>query len=70
MGKKCLYVLFIGLILLLGLIPAAGILLWGPSGPAANEILSGEPTLTQDGQLNDHYLSDAATWLNDHFFLR
>lgn len=70
MGKKFLFGLFIGLVLVLSLIPAAGILLWGPSGPAANEILSGGATLIQDGQLNDNYLSDIAAWLNDHFFLR
>lgn len=48
-----------------------GILLDGPSKAGANEQLSKPPVLfSDDGTYNPDFLSDAAAWVGDHFFLR
>lgn len=48
-----------------------GILFDGPSKAGANEQLSKPPVLVgDDGAYNPDFLSDAAAWLSDHFFLR
>lgn len=45
-----------------------GLLILGPSVPGANEILSPAPALrSEDGSLNDSFLSDTAAWFADHF---
>lgn len=48
-----------------------GILFDGPSKAGANEQLSVPPVLvSDDGVFNPDFLSDAADWVGDHFFLR
>ena len=64
--KWCFVVVFFSASLLLSL----GILFFGPSQAGANEQLSRPPKLISDGAYNPDILSDAATWVGDHFFLR
>ena len=69
--KKVLQISFITLILAMGLVLSVGILICGPSQPGANEKLSATPALhDKDGNWNDTFLKDTATWFSDHFFLR
>lgn len=69
--KKVLIYIFVAGVLLLSVTLAAGILFAGPAEAGANEVLSKTPVLVdKDGKLNDYFLNDAATWLNDHFFGR
>lgn len=69
--KKVLQISFITLILAMGLVLSGGILIYGPSQPGANEKLSVTPALhDKDGNWNDTFLKDTATWFSDHFFLR
>lgn len=71
MGKKILCALFVCVFLLLSMTLSLGILAAGPSEAGANERLSKAPVLMdEDGKLNTSYLSEAAGWINDHFFLR
>lgn len=65
--KWCFVVIFFSASLLLSL----GILFFGPSQSGANERLSKTPVvMASDGKLNPDFLSDAAAWVGDHFFLR
>lgn len=69
--KKVLLTVFLAIFLLMCLAPFAGLLIFGASDAAANEILAQPPTVkTEDGRLNLDYLSDAGGWLADHFALR
>jgi len=69
--KKTFSVLFIALFLLLCLLPSAGMLIWGESGAAANEILADAPRLTTaDGRFNTHVLNDASNYIADRFAFR
>lgn len=69
--KKTLSVLFIALFLLMCLLPSAGMLIWGESGAAANEILADAPRLTgPDGRFNARVLNDASNYIADRFALR
>ncbi len=69
--KKVLQLSFIILILAMGLVLSVGILVCGPSQPGANEKLSATPAFQdKDGNWNDSFLKDTATWFSDHFFLR
>lgn len=71
MGKKILCALFVCVFLLLSVTLSLGILAAGPSEAGANERLSKAPVLIdEDGKLNTSWLSDAADWINDHFYLR
>ena len=57
--------------LLLCLIPSLGMLVFGPSEAAANEVLSPSPALREkSGKLNAEYLSQLADWAGDRFALR
>lgn len=64
--KWCFVAVFFAASLTLSL----GILFAGPSKAGANEQLSKPPQLVSDGAYNPDFLSDAAAWINDHFFLR
>lgn len=52
-------------------VPGLGMLFLGESQPAANEVLSPKPVLTQpDGSWNLEVMSDAADYFTDHFAFR
>ena len=69
--KKVICGLFIGLFLCMSLALSVGMVFAGPAEPAANEILAEAPALKNgDGSLNGEFLSQAAEWVNDRFFLR
>lgn len=69
--KKVLQVSFIALVLVMGLILSLGVVIYGPSKAGANEKLSAAPAIhDKNGNWNDSFLKDTATWFSDHFFLR
>ncbi len=71
MKKKILPIIFNCIFVLLCLIPVGGMLLFGPSQPAANEVLAETPAIREkDGSWNESYLSDLSAWVSDRFFLR
>ncbi len=71
MKRKLLCIAFVCVFFLLSVTLSLGILAAGPSQAGANERLSQAPELfDKEGGFNKAYLSDAASWLNDHFFLR
>lgn len=62
---------FVAVFFVASLVLSLGVLIAGPSQAGANERLSKAPALfTDSGGRNFNYLSDAAGWMNDHFFLR
>lgn len=66
--KKIGFILFITIFLLMCLFPLAGMLMFGPSQAAANEILADPPSLkTADNSLNFRYLNDVSDYFADHF---
>lgn len=71
MGKKILSWIFVAGVLLMSVTLVAGILFAGPAQAGANEVLSKAPQWAdKDGKINDYFLNDTATWVNDHFFGR
>lgn len=71
MKKKTIELLFILLFLVLCLIPGVGMLIFGESEAAANEILTSKPSLTKrDGSLNAEVLSDFSDYIADRFAFR
>ncbi len=69
--KKICYCLFIGLFFLLCLIPLGGMLLFGPTEPAANEAPAAKPRLvTVTGELNGDFLQELQTYVANGFYLR
>lgn len=63
--------IFIGLFLLLCLLPVLGMLVFGPAKPAANEILASKPKLiSRDGEWNRDFLSDLSDYVGDRFYAR
>ena len=53
------------------LVPSAGVLIFGPAQPAANETLASVPSLTEsDGSFNWEILDDLTDWWADRFALR
>lgn len=63
--------IFACLFLVLLLIPCLGMLVLGPSGAAAKEILAPAPRLlTAEGRFNAAVLNETADYLADHFALR
>ena len=69
--KKLGLLLFLACFLLLALAPAVGMLVFGPSQAAANEILAQPPQVTEDdGSFNFQVLNDASDYLKDRFWLR
>lgn len=71
MKNRVIKLIFLGLFVMMCLLPLVGILIAGPAGAAANEILSDPPSLHDaEGKINLNYLKDASDYLADHFFLR
>ena len=59
------------IIILILLVPSAGLTVFGPAQPAANETLASAPSLTDpDGSLNPDFLDDVTDWWADRFALR
>lgn len=62
---------FVTVFFVASLILSLGILFVGPSKAVANEQLTKPPEfVSDDGIYNPDFLSDAAAWVGDHFFLR
>ena len=71
MKKNGLYIAFLSVFFILCLTLSVGILFAGPAPAGSNEQLQKAPTLyDKNGSFNNSYLTDAAAWLNDRFFLR
>ncbi|MBQ3256091.1 MAG: hypothetical protein IJA67_01565 [Oscillospiraceae bacterium] len=71
MKNKMLHLLYIGLFLLICLTPFLGMLIFGPSEAAANEILANPPKLTQrDGSFNMSVADDTEDYIADRFAFR
>lgn len=63
--------IFIIVCMVLCAVPSVGMLVCGPAGAGANEVLSAKPVLQQeDGGINMAYLSELTDYVSDHFFLR
>ena len=68
MRKKTLYILFTALFIGICLVPVLGMVIFGESEAAANEILAQKPSLTQpDGSLNENFTSEATDYIADRF---
>lgn len=71
MRKNLSAILFTAFCLLVCIALSLGFLAFGPSEAGANEVLSAAPSLrNRDGTWNTAFLSDAAGYFSDHFFLR
>ena len=71
MKKRLIDILFILLFLVLCLIPSLGILIFGESEAAANEILSSRPSVqNRNGSFNTALLSDFSDYIADRFAFR
>ncbi|MGM9588079.1 MAG: hypothetical protein ACI3VA_11425 [Candidatus Limivicinus sp.] len=71
MKKRLIDILFILLFLVLCLIPSLGILIFGESEAAANEILTTRPSAqNRDGSFNWELLSDFSDYIADRFAFR
>ena len=70
MSKKISKIIIIAFIALL-LVPSAGMLIFGASKAAANEIQAPLPkALNENGAINWDFLSGLCDWFDDRFFLR
>lgn len=68
---KKLSKIFIVIFMLISLLPSLGMLIFGASGPAANEILTPKPKLTgSDGEFNTEYLNQLSDYFADRFAFR
>ncbi len=68
MRKKTLYILFTALFIGICLMPALGMLVFGESEAAANEILAQKPSLTQpDGSFNESVTEEMTDYIADRF---
>ena len=66
--KRTGLMVFIGMFLILCMLPAAAMLVTGPSEAAANEILAQPPALYDgEGTINLRYLNDCSDYLTDRF---
>ena len=71
MKKQRRFQVFIGVFLLLCLLPSAGMLLFGPSPLLANESAPRTPALTgRDGKFNKAVLEETADYIGSRFALR
>lgn len=71
MKNKTINRIFITAFFIFCLIPSLGMLVFGPSDAAANEVLSSKPKLTdKEGNLNAGFLSDVSDYIGDRFWLR
>lgn len=63
--------IFISIFIVLCLIPSVGMLIFGEAQPAANEVLTGRPSVTTwSGELNLSFLSDVSDYIADRFAFR
>ena len=68
---KKVSLVFVLVCLALCLTPSVGMVLLGPAGPGANEVLSAPPALREEtGGVNMAFPSQLADYVADHFFLR
>ncbi len=71
MKKKIAYCLFITAFFILCIIPSSGMLIWGESEAAANEMLSMSPSIyTEDGNINKNITDDITSYIADRFAFR
>lgn len=71
MMKKIAVYIFIVAVMAALLIPSAGMLIFGESQPAANEILSQRPALSDDqGKFNTNITNDLTDYIADRFAFR
>ena len=71
MKNKTVSALFAAAFLVMSLLPSAGMLIFGPSEPSANEILAQAPVLiSKDGGFNPKVLSDVTDYIADRFAFR
>lgn len=71
MKRKIAYGIFVAAFFLLCIIPSAGMLLFGESEAAANEILTEKPELFyEDGSFNSSFTDDLTSYIADRFALR
>ena len=71
MKKNISAALFSAACLIMALVLSVGFLAFGPSEAGANERLSAKPVLKNaEGEWNSDFLSDLATYFDDHFYLR
>lgn len=71
MKKEFGYWIFTAVILLLCLIPSAGMLPAGDREAGGNEVLAAPPALLDgEGKVNTAYLSELTGYVEDHYFLR
>lgn len=69
--KKVCHILFTAALLMACLVPAVGMIFFGPSRAGGNEVLSPPPRMTKpDGSFNLGLLSDTADWFSDRFAFR
>lgn len=69
--RKLFAVIFVGLFLVLCLIPSVGMLFSTDTSAAGNEHLSAAPLLkTEDGRLNPSFPQELTNYISDRFFLR
>ncbi|MCD8109417.1 MAG: hypothetical protein LUE14_04870 [Clostridiales bacterium] len=67
-NKRC--IIYIVLILILLVIPFAGMSFWATDSTTENRELAEWPSLTEDGTVNLSYLEDVGTCLEDHLAFR
>ena len=71
MKRKTAYGIFIAAFFILCIIPSAGMLLFGESEAAANEILSPRPAVfREDGSFNQNFTDDLTSYIADRFAFR
>lgn len=71
MMKKAAVYIFITAVIAVCIVPAAGMLIFGESQPAANEMLAQRPALTDDeGKFNKNITDDLTDYIADRFAFR
>lgn len=71
MLKKAAAYIFITAVMAALAVPSAGMLIWGESEPAANELLAGRPALTDEaGGINKNLNNDITDYIADRFAFR
>lgn len=64
------YLVFIGIVCAMLLIPFAGMTFWATNETTENTALAEWPSWMEDGKWNKNYLSDMGTYFEDHFAFR
>lgn len=70
MLKKRNYIIYIVIVLVVLLIPFAGMVRWASNETTENTTLAEWPEFTKEGKINTRYLSDMGTYFEDHFAFR